>query len=73
MKDETTKPEALITADDVITFAPFDPGGCGRMLAGEPGDEEISEAIEREFSETGEWPNGDVAVVRAFLKHRGSV
>lgn len=35
----------------------------------EPTDDQIAEAIEREFSETGEWPEGDVAVVRAFLKH----
>jgi hypothetical protein len=35
----------------------------------QPSDEDIADAIECEFSATGEWPDGDVAVVRAFLKH----
>jgi hypothetical protein len=40
---------------------PFGPTG--------PSDEQVSDAIEREFSVTGEWPDGDAAIVRAFLKH----
>lgn len=38
-----------------------------------PTDEQIADAIECEFSATGEWPEGDAAIVRAFLKHHKEV
>lgn len=42
---------------------------AGAAQGAEPTDEQIADAIESEFSATGEWPEGDAATVRAALKH----
>lgn len=40
-----------------------------KLVPTEPSAEEVADVIELEFSQTGEWPEGDSEVVRAFVRN----